>query len=154
MKQVFALLCTMFALSTASAHTADTSWEVLMNDMNLKIDAPVVFMGHAVDYMFVCVDGKMLRTKKAVAQRETIYIGKDRSKEVITGYKYLYTPINYSRTVSDCKYIGKNREVCTDKVVSGTYPLTVNVKVSKKLSSRNDTYKFLFNKPYTVPSCH
>ncbi|WP_374035554.1 hypothetical protein ACES2I_07560 [Bdellovibrio bacteriovorus] len=154
MKNVFAMIALLISGSVASAHTADTSWEVLMADTNLKIDAPVVFMGHAVDYTFVCVDGQMLRTKKAVAQRETIFIGKNRSKEVITGYKYLYTPINYTRTVSDCKYIGKNREVCTDKVVSGTYPLTVNVKVSKKMSSRNDTYKFLFNKALTVPSCH
>lgn len=153
MKQVIALFALLIGAS-ASAHTADTSWEVLMADKSLKIDAPVVFMGHAVDYTFVCVDGQMLRTKKPVAQKETIYIGKNRSKEVIKGYKYLYTPINYTRSVSECTYIGKNREVCKDKVVSGTYPTTVNVKVSKLVSPRNDTYKFLFNKAWTVPACH
>ena len=153
MKNVFALISLMFLSSASFAHTAETSWEVLMQDRTLKIDAPVVFMGHAVDYTFVCIDGNMLRTKKPVAQRETIYIGKNRSKEVITGYKYLYTPINYTRTISECTYIGKNREVCKDKVVSGTYPTTVNVKVSKLVSPRNDTYKFLFNKSLTVPSC-
>lgn len=80
MKNVFALIGLMIASSVSFAHTADTSWEVLMQDKTLKIDAPVVFMGHAVDYTFVCVDGNMLRTKKAVAQRETIFIGKNRSK--------------------------------------------------------------------------
>lgn len=153
MKNVFAMISLLLASSLASAYTADTSWDVLMADTNLKIDAPVVFMGHAVDYTFVCVDGRMLRTKKPVAQRDTIFIGHNRSKEVITGYKYLYTPINYTRTISDCTYIGKNREVCKDKVVSGTYALTVDVKVSRVTSPRNNYYKFLFNKPLTVPPC-
>lgn len=155
MKNVVIVLAFAFSASFASAnsYSVDMSWETLMADKHLKIDAPVVMMGHAVDYMFVCQDGQMLRTKKPVQQKETVYRGHGENKEIVTGYKYLYTPVHYSRTVSECTYIGRNREVCKDKTITGTYPLTVNVSVSL-WGPRNDSEKFLFKKAYTVPSCN
>ncbi|QDK38750.1 hypothetical protein [Bdellovibrio sp. NC01] len=155
MKNVFVVLALAICSSIASANTysPEMSWETLMNDKHLKIDEPVVMMGHAVAYSFVCQDGQMLRTKKPVKQTETVYVGHGEGKEIVKGYKYLYTPIHYSRTVSDCTYIGRNREVCKDKVISGTYPMTVQFSVSV-WGPRNDSEKFLFKKAYTVPSCN
>ena len=152
----FIAMIALFAATTASAYSQSTSWETLENDPRIQIDAPTVFMGHAVDYMFTCVDGANLRTIKPVKQCETIYIGKNQSKEVCKGSKYLSTPINYTRTSWDCNYVGggsNGQNVCKDKVISGTYPLTVNVKVSKVMGGKNDRVEFLFNKAYTVENC-
>ncbi|MDG0815797.1 hypothetical protein [Bdellovibrio svalbardensis] len=154
MKNLFILLIVALSASISSAKTysPDMSWEELNADTHLKIEPPVVFMGHAIAYTFVCKDGEMLRTMKPLKQTKTVYIGKNQSKEIVLGYKYLYTPIHYTRTVSDCTYIGRNREVCKDKVISGTYPMTVNIDVAL-WGPRNDSEKFLFKKPYTVPNC-
>lgn len=153
MKKFIAMIA-LLAGSSAFAHTADTSWEVLENDPTIKLAAPTVFMGHAVDYTFVCVDGANLRTKKPVAQYDVITIGKNQRKEIYKGSKYLSTPINYSRTSWECDWSvnGKHR-TCKDKVISGTYPLTVNVKVYRQLSTKNDYSKYLFTKQLNVPNC-
>ncbi|WP_409479866.1 hypothetical protein [Pseudobdellovibrio sp. HCB154] len=156
MNKLIAIIA-LFAAATASAYTAATPWETLENDPRIQIDAPTVFMGHAVDYMFTCKDGNNLRTIKPVKQCETIYIGKNQSKEVCKGEKYLSTPINYTRTSWDCNYVGggqNSRRECEDKVISGTYPLTVMVKVSKVMGGKNDRVEFLFNKAFTVQNCH
>lgn len=155
MNKLIAMIA-LLAATTASAYTASTSWETLENDPRIQIDAPTVFMGHAVDYMFTCVDGANLRTIKPVKQCETIYIGKNQSKEVCKGSKYLSTPINYTRTSWDCKFTGGrgDHRVCEDKVISGTYPLSVMVKVSKVMGGKNDRVEFLFNKQFDVPNCH
>ncbi len=156
MNKLIAIIA-LFAATTASAYTESTSWETLQNDPRIQIDAPTVFMGHAVDYMFTCKDGAFLRTIKPVKQCETIYIGQNQSKEVCKGEKYLSTPINYTRTSWDCNYFGgghNGNQVCNDKVISGTYPLTVMVKVSKVMGGSNDRVEFLFNKAFTVPNCY
>ncbi|MCM2353149.1 MAG: hypothetical protein NDI63_05980 [Pseudobdellovibrio sp.] len=153
----FIAIIALLAGTTASAYTASTSWETLQNDPRIQIDAPTVFMGHAIDYTFTCVDGAFLRTQKPVKQCETIYIGQNQSKEVCKGEKYLSTPINYTRTSWDCNYFGgghNGQSVCSDKVISGTYPLTVMVKVSKVMGGKNDRVEFLFNKAFTVPNCY
>ncbi|MCM2353148.1 MAG: hypothetical protein NDI63_05975 [Pseudobdellovibrio sp.] len=153
MNKLIAIIA-LLASATASAYTAATSWETLQNDPRIQIDAPTVFMGHAVDYMFTCKDGNNLRTIKPVKQCETIYIGKNQSKEVCKGEKYLSTPINYTRTSWDCNYTQNDQRVCEDKVISGTYPLTVMVKVSKVMGGKNDRVEFLFHKAFTVQNCH
>ena len=155
MNKIIAIIA-LFAATTASAYTADTAWTTLQNDPRIQIDAPTVFMGHAIDYTFTCVDGANLRTVKPVKQCETIYIGQNQSKEVCKGANYLSTPINYTRTSWDCKYVGggsNGKQVCEDKVISGTYALTVNAKVSKVMGGKNDRVEFLFNKAFTVPNC-
>ena len=154
----FIAMIALLAATTASAYTASTPWETLENDPRINISAPVVFMGSAVDYMFVCKDGSNLRTKKPVKQCDTYTVGKnDRPVTTCKGSKYYSTPINYTRTTWDCSYVrgGQNSQpVCEDKVISGTYPLTVMVKVSKVMGVKNDREEFLFNKAYTVPNCH
>lgn len=157
MNKLIAIIA-LLAGTTASAYTASTSWETLENDPRIQIDAPTVFMGSAVDYMSVCKDGANLRTKNPVKQCEVIYVGKnDQRKEICKGAKHYSTPINYTRTSWDCKYVGggqNSQRVCEDKVISGTYPLTVMVKVSKVMGGKNDRVEFLFNKAYTVANCH
>ena len=157
MNKLIAIIA-LFAATTASAYTVDTPWETLQNDPRIQIDAPTVFMGSAVDYMFTCKDGNNLRTIKPVKQCETIYVGhNDRPVTTCKGAKYYSTPINYTRTSWDCDYVGggnNSQRVCKDKVISGTYPLTVMVKVSKVMGGKNDRVEFLFNKAYTVQNCH
>lgn len=150
----FVAMIALLAGSVAMAHTASTSWEVLEKDPTIKIEAGTVFMGHAIDYTFVCVDGANLRTKKPVAQYDVIYIGKDQRKEIYKGSKYLTTPINYTRTSWECNWdvSGKHRN-CEDKEISGSYPLTVTAKVYQDLHLKNGFTKFLFNKQLNVPNC-
>lgn len=147
----------LFAATTASAYSASTPWETLENDPRIQIDAPTVFMGSAVDYMSVCKDGSNLRTNNVVKQCETYTVGKnDRPITTCKKSKHLSTPINYTRTSWDCQYVGGGQNaqrVCKDKVIFGTYPLSVMVKVSKMLGGKNDRVEFLFNKQYTVPNC-
>jgi hypothetical protein len=144
-----AMLCS----SASFAYTSDTPWAVLMKDRRLKLDAPVVFMGHAIDYTFVCRTGDKLRTIKPVEKIQTIYRGKEHQEDRVIGYEYLYTPIHGTRTVSECTYVGRNRTICTDKVVTDNYPMSVDISVSKLTSPRNDFYKFLFKKRWNVPDC-
>ncbi len=153
----FIAMIALLVTTSAFAYTADTSWETLENDPRIQIDAPTVFMGSSVDYMSVCKDGNNLRTKNAVKQCETYTVGKnDRPVTTCKGSKHYSTPINYTRTSWDCKFVGggsNGRRECEDKVISGTYPLTVMVKVSKVMGGKNDRVEFLFNKAYTVQNC-
>lgn len=156
MKKIIAIIAILTS-ATSFAHTASTSWEVLEKDPTIRIAAPTVFMGSSVDYMSVCADGANLRTIKPVKQCETIYVGhNDRPTTVCKGEKHLSTPINYTRSSWDCKFVGggdNGQRVCEDKVISGTYPLNVNVAIYKIVSLKNGTEKFLFNKAYSVPNC-
>ncbi|AZZ36369.1 hypothetical protein CIK05_06040 [Bdellovibrio sp. qaytius] len=158
MNKFIAMIALLATAATASAYTASTSWETLQNDPRIKIEAPTVFMGSSVDYMSVCKDGNNLRTNHVVKQCETYTVGhNDRPVTTCKASKYLSTPINYTRTSWDCQYVGGGQNaqrVCKDKVVSGTYPLTVNVKVSQMMGGKNDREEFLFNKSYSVPNCH
>lgn len=120
---------------------------------NVYEEYPVVFMGHAVSYDFICQEGNMFRTKKMVDIVETRH-GREHDTSVVVGHEYLTTPIHYTRTVSDCHYIGRDRQVCEDKVITGTYPTTVNVKVYKMTNGHGaDDKKFLYTKSFTVPQC-
>lgn len=155
MKQMYITAIAFLSVSTAFAGgiSKNSSWEELQKSPYLEIEMPVVFMGHAVSYDFICQEGSMFRTKKMVDIVETHH-GREHDTTTVVGQEYLTTPIHYTRTVSDCKYIGQNRTVCEDKVVTGTYPTTVNVKVYKVFSSKEHDHKnFLFMKPFTVPQC-
>jgi hypothetical protein len=155
MNKFVAMIALLVSSSAFAAnYSADTSWEVLEKDPTIKIEAGTVFMGSAIDYTFVCVDGANLRTKKPVAQYDVITIGDNYRKEVYKGSKYLTTPINYTRTAWECEWNvnGKHR-TCADKVISGTYALTVDAKVSKVLNTKNGYEKFLFTKQLNVPNC-
>ncbi|WP_413557096.1 hypothetical protein [Bdellovibrio sp. HCB209] len=155
MNKFVAMIALMVSSSAFAAnYSADTSWEVLEKDPTIKIEAGTVFMGSSVDYTFVCVDGANLRTKKAVAQYDVVYLGQNQRKEIYKGSKYLTTPINYTRTAWECNWDvkGEHRN-CEDKVISGSYPLTVTAKVSRSLHTKNGYEKFLFNKQLNVPNC-
>ncbi|WP_413291230.1 hypothetical protein [Bdellovibrio sp. HCB337] len=154
------MIAMAFALLTASSafagkYTVDTSWEVLNKATDLHIEMPIVFMGHAVSYDFICVEGNNLRTKTMVDitvpdQRG----GHGERSSIVVGQEYLTTPIDYAYTETQCHYIGQNQQVCEEKLISGTYATTVDVKVYKlSRGNERDNHTYLFTKAFTVPEC-
>ncbi|WP_413558351.1 hypothetical protein [Bdellovibrio sp. HCB209] len=153
MKKIVMALAALLVGQTASAAlSANSSWEEIFAAKGpYVIHAPVVYMGRAIDYTFVCRDGDSLRTKApvdVVVNDSTLGDGPTKFKTVET--LILSTPINYVHKEDFCD-ASYNKVVCTPMTYTGTYPMTVNVKVGRKLNKGREV--FLFNKSYTVPNC-
>lgn len=152
MKNILMSLFALFIGQTASAAISqNSSWEeILAAKGPYVIHAPVVYMGRAIDYTFVCHAGDMLRTKAPVDIVYAIQEGAGRTVFQTVGSEILSTPINYVQNEDFCD-TGSNRTVCKPVTYTGTYPMTVNIQVGRELNNGLEVY--LFTKSYTVPTC-
>ncbi|MFV3408810.1 hypothetical protein [Bdellovibrio bacteriovorus] len=153
MKRIMTLLITlMSAVPAFAAVNANSSWEEIMRDRYAIVKAPTIYMGRAIDYTFACQDGDRLRTQKPVDTTVSRTRG-DREEIIVIDRDYLSTPINYTHEVENC-FWNNNQRRCKMETVTGSYPLTVNIPVYKRISNRNvERYELLFRKSYTVPQC-
>lgn len=156
MKKMIAIAFAMFAASSAMAakYSADMSWAQLNKAFDLQIEMPTVFMGQAVSYDMICVDGDTLRTIKPVAVTEQYKKSSEQVGWKVVGHKYLSTPINYTSVETVCVARG-DRDVCHNEVITGSYPATVAVKVNQYVNpSKTSLVKYLFTKSFTLPTCN
>nr|BFD60325.1 hypothetical protein CKG001_24320 [Bdellovibrio sp. CKG001] len=153
MKQFLSLVIGLLTAAPAFAGvTASSSWEEIMRDKYAIVKAPTVYMGRSIDYTFVCRNGDHLRTLKPVDTTVSRTRG-DREEIIVIDRDYLSTPISYRHEVDNCDWRGERR-VCKTEIVTGSYPLTVNIPVYRRISNRNvERYELLFRKSYTVPNC-
>ncbi|WP_413577813.1 hypothetical protein ACLVWU_05020 [Bdellovibrio sp. HCB290] len=156
MKNMILAIAALIVGQTANAAiSANSSWEEIFAAKGpYQIVAPAVYMGRAIDYTFVCVDGNELRTQKpvdiVVTKQPTNQNG--RTEFEVVGSEILSTPINYTQKESFCDSSKGDKTVCRDVVYTGTYPLTVNVKVYSQVGNEAPA-RLLFTKAYTVPTC-
>ncbi|UYL08067.1 hypothetical protein B9G69_013535 [Bdellovibrio sp. SKB1291214] len=145
---VFALL---IAQSASAMITQNSSWEeILAAKGPYVLHSPVIYMGRAIDYTFVCRDGGMLRTQAPVDIVYAIQEGAGKTVFQTVGREVLSTPINYVQKEDFCD-TGSNRTVCKPVTYTGTYPMTVNIQIGRRLNNGLEVY--LFTKSYTVPTC-
>lgn len=152
MKSILMSLFSLFVAHTASAAISqNSSWEeILAAKAPYVIHSPVVYMGRAIDYTFVCRDGNMLRTKAPVDIAYAIQEGAGKTVFQTVRSEVLKTPIKYVQKEDFCD-TGSNRTVCKPVTYTGTYPMTVNIQVGRELNNGSEVY--LFTKSYTVPAC-
>jgi hypothetical protein len=149
------ILLSVFALVIAQGASAsisqNSSWEeILAAKGPYVIHSPVVYMGRAIDYTFVCRDGGMLRTQAPVDIVYAIQEGAGKTVFQTVRSEVLSTSINFVQKEDFCD-TGSNRTVCKPVTYTGTYPMTVNIKVGRELNNGSEVY--LFTKSYTVPTC-
>ncbi|QLY23825.1 hypothetical protein [Bdellovibrio sp. KM01] len=152
MKSILMSIFTIFVAQNASAGISqNSSWEeILAAKGPYVVHSPVVYMGRAIDYTFVCRDGDMLRTKAPVDIVYAIQEGAGRTVFQTVGSEVLSTPIKYTQKEDFCD-TGSSRTVCKPVTYTGAYPLTVDIKVGRELNNGSEVY--LFTKKYSVPDC-
>ncbi|UYL07476.1 hypothetical protein B9G69_010510 [Bdellovibrio sp. SKB1291214] len=156
MKNMILAIAALIVGQTANAAiSANSSWEEINAAKGpYQIVAPVVYMGRAIDYTFVCRNGDTLQTIKPVDIVEVVQPTNQngRTEFKVVGSEVLSTSINYTHKESFCDQTKGDRTVCKDVVYTGTYPMTVNVKVYTQVG-HNQPARLLFTKAYTVPTC-
>lgn len=154
MKKIVLSLMTLVLSQAASAGaiTQNSSWEEIMAaKAPYVVHAPAVYMGRAIAYTYVCRDGENLRTKGPVDIVVTNMDGTNRKATFTTvRSEVLSTPINYVQHEDFCDST-EARTLCYPVTYTGTYPMTVEIKVGRKLNKGREVT--LFTKSYTVPDC-
>ncbi|WP_413560454.1 hypothetical protein [Bdellovibrio sp. HCB209] len=151
---ILAIAALIVGQSANAAISANSSWEEIFAAKGpYQIVAPAVYMGRAIDYTFVCKNGDKLQTLKPVDIVENYTLSSDGPTHFkVVGSEVLSTPINYTQTESFCDQTKGDKTVCKDVTYTGTYPMTVNVKVYTQVG-QNQPAKLAFVKAYTVPTC-
>ncbi|WP_413557101.1 hypothetical protein [Bdellovibrio sp. HCB209] len=148
---LLSILTIASAQSASAAISQNSSWEeILAAKGSYVIHSPVVYMGRAIDYTFVCRDGANLHTKAPVDIVYAIQEGAGRTVFQVVGSEVLTTPINFVQTEDFCDSSG-NKTICKPMTYKGTYPMTVDIQVGQQVGNGNET--LLFTKSYTVPAC-
>ncbi|WP_413585116.1 hypothetical protein [Bdellovibrio sp. HCB274] len=152
MKKIVLSIATLLLAQTASAAiTANSSWEEIFAAKGpYRIHAPVVYMGRAIDYTYVCRDGNNLRTMGPVDIVYNDHNGDGPTKFEVVGSEVLSTPINYVQHEDFCD-ASYSRTLCTPMTYTGSYPMTVDIEVGRKMNKGREVY--MFTKSYTVPDC-
>ncbi len=155
MKNMILAIAALIVGQTANAAiSANSSWEEIFAAKGpYQIVAPAVYMGRAIDYTFVCRNGDKLQTLKPVDIVETVSPSNDGpTKFKVVGSEVLSTSINFTHKESFCDQTKGDKTVCKDVVYTGTYPMTVNVKVYTQVGNEAPA-RLAFVKSYTVPTC-
>ncbi|UYL09923.1 hypothetical protein B9G69_004955 [Bdellovibrio sp. SKB1291214] len=154
MKKIVLSLLTLVLSQAASAGaiTQNSSWEeILAAKAPYVVHAPAVYMGRAISYTYVCRDGENLRTKGPVDTVVTNMDGTNRKATFTTvRSEVLSTPINFVQHEDFCDST-EARTLCYPVTYTGTYPMTVEISVGRKLNKGREVH--LFTKSYTVPDC-
>ncbi|WP_413582409.1 hypothetical protein [Bdellovibrio sp. HCB288] len=152
MKKIVLSVVTLLLAQTATAEiTANSSWEEIFAAKGpYQIHAPVVYMGRAIDYTYVCRDGQNLRTMGPVDIVVNDQEGDGPTKFEVVGSEVLSTPIKYVQHEEFCD-ASYNKVLCTPVTYTGVYPMTVQISVGRKLNKGREVH--LFTKSYTVPNC-
>jgi len=154
------LMVTLLTVSNAFAVSSNDSWETISAKRNLKIEWPSARMSHGpwtgVD--FLCRDGEVLRTKKLVEKcnKYTNKPGKN-GGIVCSSVSKSFGIVQLEQPSTRCVKYSNSKErgdVCL-KYEDYTYvqPTTFEVDVLKLTSPKNDLYKHLFTKEYTIADC-
>jgi hypothetical protein len=155
MKNMILAIAALIVGQTANAAiSANSSWEEIFAAKGpYQIVAPAVYMGRAIDYTFVCKNGNKLQTQKPVDIVETVSPSNDGPTQFkVVGSEVLSTPINFTHKESFCDQSKGDQTICKDVVYTGTYPMTVNVKVYTQVGNEAPA-RLAFVKSYTVPNC-
>ncbi|QDK46534.1 hypothetical protein DOM22_15840 [Bdellovibrio sp. ZAP7] len=150
-KIVLSIVALLVGQTASAAITQNSSWEeILAAKAPYVVHAPAVYMGRAIAYTFVCRDGDTLRTKAPVDIVVTHMDGNRKATFETVRSEVLSTPINFVQKEDFCD-TNESRTLCYPVEYTGTYPMTVEIKVGRKLNKGRETH--LFTKSYTVPNC-
>ncbi len=150
-KFVLTIVALIVGQTASAAITQNSSWEeILAAKGPYIVHAPAVYMGRAIDYTFVCRDGDVLRTQAPVDIVVTHMDGDRRATFETVRSEVLSTPINFVQHEDYCD-TSYTRTLCTPVTYTGSYPMTVEIKVGRKMKRGREVY--LFTKSYTVPNC-
>lgn len=161
MKKILALVIALAATTAMAGVNVNTPWSQLKKDYSLNIKWPSARMNHgpmtSVD--FLCDAGDHFETLKPIKTCTKWEVERRRDGDLVcTAYKTITGTVEKVQSYEACvKYQRRGHDhddVCV-KYETRTFEVAsnYNVAVYKQLSHRNDTERFLFKKPFSIPAC-